>query len=210
MIGWPLWTAVALGGCLGAAARAGVHRLLTAERVGQDPRPATTGFRQDRGWLATLVVNAVGSFTLGLATGVFDGTGPSDPWLQIALTTGFCGALTTFSTFCADVHRLARQTSHARALMLVSAHLALCGLMVAVGSGLGSRDVAQPGVSASPEEQIDLLVDLDPGGENLYTARARSPGRSVHRAQPGQPRLNRFISTHRTAVPRAPVRVRKC
>ncbi|PPK66378.1 fluoride efflux transporter CrcB [Actinokineospora auranticolor] len=48
----------------------------------------------------TLVVNVVGSLVLG---GVVAAAGPD---LRVLLGTGFCGALTTFSTFSADTLRL--------------------------------------------------------------------------------------------------------
>ncbi|HEX7134947.1 MAG TPA: CrcB family protein, partial [Iamia sp.] len=53
-----------------------------------------TGFREARHGI--LVVNVVGSLALGLLVG-------SSPTTVVVLGTGFCGALTTWSTFAHDV-----------------------------------------------------------------------------------------------------------
>lgn len=53
----------------------------------------------------TLVVNATGSLLLGATVGVVSaGGGPS--WALSLVGTGFCGALTTFSTFGFETARL--------------------------------------------------------------------------------------------------------
>ncbi len=50
-----------------------------------------------------LLVNVAGSFLAGLAV-----AGVDDAALQLAIVTGFCGGLTTFSTHAVDTVRLAR------------------------------------------------------------------------------------------------------
>jgi CrcB protein len=51
-----------------------------------------------------LIVNAIGSFVLGVATALLvEGHLSADALLLIG--TGFCGALTTFSTFSLEVCR---------------------------------------------------------------------------------------------------------
>lgn len=47
----------------------------------------------------TLIVNITGSFLLGLIMTLFMEKGIEYPYLKTAITTGFLGALTTFSTF---------------------------------------------------------------------------------------------------------------
>lgn len=79
----------------------------------------------------TFVVNVVGSFVLGLATGRL----PSD--LQLLVGTGFCGALTTYSTFSYETLRLAEDGSLLLAVANVAASVA-AGLAAAfLGAGLG-------------------------------------------------------------------------
>jgi CrcB protein len=85
---------VAVGAGLGAMVRAAVDRTITA-RVGPTRLP----------W-ATLAVNVAGSFLLGFvlaltaaALGGSDDAAESAETLRLVVGTGFCGGLTTFSTF---------------------------------------------------------------------------------------------------------------
>jgi len=98
---------VVLGALVGAPLRVWVTR--TAARLGRDPG------------LGTLVVNVVGSAVLGALTGA---TGV-DAATAALVGTGFCGALTTFSTFGADVLRLADLRRLPAALGYVAATLVL-------------------------------------------------------------------------------------
>lgn len=120
---WPLWTAVAAGGALGAGLRSAIQMALTRRR-----------FSPDRARRATLLVNASGAATLGAALQI-DGS----VWAQLALGTGFCGALTTFSTAMADTHRLAAAQRWQPAAGLAAAHLGLSVGAFAAGSELVRR-----------------------------------------------------------------------
>ncbi|MEP7192470.1 MAG: fluoride efflux transporter CrcB, partial [Actinomycetota bacterium] len=53
----------------------------------------------------TFAVNVTGSLILGLITGAVTAGGAS-PQVQLAVGTGFCGALTTYSTFSYETLRL--------------------------------------------------------------------------------------------------------
>jgi CrcB protein len=86
--------AIAIGGAFGTLARAGLAEGLP-HRAGQWP------------W-ATFVVNLVGAFVLGwLLTRLAERTAPARYWRFLG-GTGFCGALTTFSTFQIETLELAR------------------------------------------------------------------------------------------------------
>jgi CrcB protein len=98
---------VVTGALVGAPLRLWVARI--AGRRGRDPA------------LGTLVVNVVGSALLGALTGA---SGASAAVLAL-VGTGFCGALTTFSTFGADVVRLADGRRLLSALGYVAATLVL-------------------------------------------------------------------------------------
>ena len=104
---------VVAGALVGAPLRLWVLRL--AVRAGRD---AAVG---------TLVVNVVGSAVLGALTGA---AGASASTLAL-VGTGFCGTLTTFSTFGADVLRLAELRRLLGVLGYVTATL-LLGLGAAV------------------------------------------------------------------------------
>ena len=53
--------------------------------------------------LGTLTVNLVGAFIIGLTLALFTRMTNIDPMWKLLITTGFCGGLTTFSTFSLEV-----------------------------------------------------------------------------------------------------------
>lgn len=108
--------AVAFGGAVGALCRFGVGAAVTRWNVAAVP-------------LGTLLVNIVGCLLIGMLM----------PWFSRAetplvvrqlLVTGFCGALTTFSTFGYEVLLLAKTNSRP--------DLALVYALANVGLGLGA------------------------------------------------------------------------
>jgi len=83
---------------------------------------------------ADLLVNLVGSFVLGFLAGPI----PYRTNLVLLLGIGFCGCLTTFSSWMLDVVKLMRAGLPAEALLLIVVSLAL-GLLFAAGGLLSSR-----------------------------------------------------------------------
>ncbi len=81
--------AVAIGGALGAIARYGVN-ISSIHVLGN-------GFP----W-ATLIVNILGSFIMGLAIAKFSTMDQISQEIKILFVTGFLGAFTTFSAFSLD------------------------------------------------------------------------------------------------------------
>jgi fluoride exporter len=69
----------------------------------------------------TLTVNAAGSLLLGVVAGFVDVSGGHE-WVLALVGTGFCGALTTFSTFSFETLRLIEESAfvHASANVLLS------------------------------------------------------------------------------------------
>lgn len=114
--------AIAIGGALGALSRYGVN-VVCARWLG------------DHFAFGTLVVNVVGCFLLGLLMPL--GTADIPRWNAVthsAMTVGFLGALTTFSTFGFETARFIENTQHSVAALNVSANLVLG--MAAVYAGL--------------------------------------------------------------------------
>ena len=72
----------------------------------------------------TFTVNSVGSLILGAvgATVVVQG---APTWVLTLIGTGFCGALTTFSTFGFETVRLVEEGSWSAAALNVTANLAV-------------------------------------------------------------------------------------
>jgi CrcB protein len=102
--------AVAVGGAAGTLVRVAVGRAL--------PTPAT-GFP----W-ATLLVNLAGSFVLGFVIVAALERGAPTRYMRPLIGTGFCGGLTTFSTFAVEVDLLVRAGRLATAALYVIASLA--------------------------------------------------------------------------------------
>jgi CrcB protein len=78
----------------------------------------------------TLTVNAAGSLVLGSVAGAVSGGAPA--WLLTVAGTGFCGALTTFSTFGFETVRLVEDGSVLEAILNVGASL-LIGMVACTG-----------------------------------------------------------------------------
>lgn len=108
---------VGIGGALGAMLRYGVG----------------LGLSHDRFPFATLVVNVVGSFVLGLL--VFGGAG-NDAILFVGV--GACGSFTTYSSFSVEAFRLWEDGSHWRATVYAVGTFVLCLLGVGIAAGLVS------------------------------------------------------------------------
>lgn len=71
----------------------------------------------------TLSVNVLGSLILGILSAAVAAGGAS-PQLQLALGTGFCGALTTYSTFSYETLRLLEDDARLYAVANVAASIA--------------------------------------------------------------------------------------
>lgn len=82
--------------------------------------------------LATLLVNVVGSFIAGYLLMAVSRGPLSDGWRMLVIV-GFCGALTTFSTFAVESVTLLQQGEPAKALLNIGLNVVLCLVAVAVG-----------------------------------------------------------------------------
>ena len=116
---------VLVGGALGAPMRYVVDLMVQSRHDSVLP------------W-GTFVVNAAGSLVLGATAGGVAAAGGPD-WVLTLVGTGFCGALTTFSTFGYETIALLRESSFAAAAFNVLGQVAL-GL-IAVGAGAAAARV---------------------------------------------------------------------
>jgi fluoride exporter len=97
---------IAVAGALGALARYGLEGFVSDRTGGGFP------------W-GTFAVNVTGAFVLGLVFTLLTERWTADPWLRSALTIGFLGAYTTFSTLSFESYRLLED----RAVGLAAANL---------------------------------------------------------------------------------------
>jgi fluoride exporter len=88
---------------------------------------------------ATLVVNVIGSFLIALILEASLRVASFPPSLRLALTTGFMGGLTTYSSFNYETTSLAAQGSSERALLNVGATLVGCVIAGLAGLWLARR-----------------------------------------------------------------------
>lgn len=101
--------AICFGACLGALARWQLGLLLSH-----------SGALIPWG---TLAANLIGGYLIGVCVGVFQQWPALDPMWRLTLVTGFLGALTTFSSFSAEVVTMLQQARYALALGTASVHL---------------------------------------------------------------------------------------
>ncbi|NMM84899.1 fluoride ion transporter CrcB [Rhodococcus sp. SRB_17] len=71
----------------------------------------------------TLVANLVGGYLIGVCVAVFQALPQLDPAWRLALITGFLGALTTFSSFSAEVVAMLQQQRYLLAAGTIGMHL---------------------------------------------------------------------------------------
>jgi fluoride exporter len=119
------WVWVALGAAVGAPGRYLTDRWVQSRHDSVFP------------W-GTLAVNVLASFVLGLVTGA---AGELSPTVAAVVGTGFCGALSTYSTFSYETLRLlenrARLYAVANVVVSLAAGLGAGALGWAAGATLG-------------------------------------------------------------------------
>lgn len=93
----------------------------------------------------TLVANLVGGYLVGLAIAVFQALPQLDPVWRLALVTGFLGALTTFSSFSAEVVGMLGQQRYLLAFGTAAMHLFGSLLLTAAGMRTASLLLAHQG-----------------------------------------------------------------
>jgi len=113
--------AICAGACVGALSRWGLSLWLNPG--GLIP------------W-GTLAANLAGGYLVGVCVAVFQAMPQLDPAWRLALVTGFLGALTTFSSFSAEVVGMLAQQRYALAGATALLHLA--GSLVLTVAGMKS------------------------------------------------------------------------
>jgi CrcB protein len=116
---WRSFIAVAIGGALGCLLRWYLAIFLNRYFPAIPP--------------GTLAANLIGCYIIGIAIAFFTSYPSFAPEWRLFITTGFCGGLTTFSTFSAEVVMLMQSGRSIFALGAISAHLGGSLLMTFAG-----------------------------------------------------------------------------
>lgn len=116
---------VALGSGLGGAARYLLGLILQRPGIGFP--------------VATLAINVLGSFALGLVLRIGLDPAAMTPATRAFLTAGVCGGFTTFSTFSAESLALLEQGAWGRGLAYMIGSVVLSVGAAAVGYGVPGR-----------------------------------------------------------------------
>jgi CrcB protein len=112
--------AICLGACAGALARWQLGIWLNQAPLLASGEAALPGQFLPGG---TLAANLIGGYLVGVCVAVFQGMPELDPVWRLALVTGFLGALTTFSSFSAEVVTMLGQQRYGLALATAAVHL---------------------------------------------------------------------------------------
>jgi CrcB protein len=124
--------AICIGACAGALARWQLGLWLNPIAISGTVLP----------W-GTLAANLIGGYLVGVCVAVFQAMPELDPTWRLLLVTGFLGALTTFSSFSAEVVAMLAQQRYGLALGTAGLHLLGSLGMTIAGirtiSWLGSR-----------------------------------------------------------------------
>lgn len=83
----------------------------------------------------TLAANLIGGYIIGVAVAFFASFSGFAPEWRLFIITGFCGGLTTFSTFSSEIVTLLQQGRSLDACGAATLHLAGSVLMTFVGIG---------------------------------------------------------------------------
>ena len=119
--------AVCLGASVGALARWGLGLWLSPGAVIP---------------FGTLAANLIGGYLVGICVAVFQAMPQLDPVWRLALVTGFLGALTTFSSFSAEVVGMLQLQRYGLALGTAALHLFGSLLLTVAGIKTASLFIA--------------------------------------------------------------------
>lgn len=118
------WLYVAVGGAAGAVTRYAAGQALGPARPGGFP------------W-HTFAVNVAGSLLLGIIMALVPADDPRH--LRPLLAVGFCGGLTTFSTFGYETVGLLQARAYGTAVAYAGGSLAVALAAVVIGMHFGTR-----------------------------------------------------------------------
>ena len=118
---WKAIVAISLGASIGAMLRYWLGTMLNQYFPSIPP--------------GTLASNLIGAYVVGFAIAHLSTVASIAPEWRLFIVTGFCGGLTTFSTFSAEIVTLMQQGRAMMSLGAIAAHLGGSVLMTFAGIG---------------------------------------------------------------------------
>lgn len=82
---------------------------------------------------STFFVNIIGSFLIGFLYILFVDKPEVNPAVKFALTVGFCGGLTTFSTFSLEMFEMLKNAQFLQAVIYALLSVIICIISVWIG-----------------------------------------------------------------------------
>ena len=129
----PSALAICIGACVGALAR---------WQLGLWLNPSSVVLAGTMLPLGTLAANLIGGYLVGVCMAVFHAMPQLDPVWRLMLVTGFLGALTTFSSFSAEVVSMLMQQRYGLAISTAAIHL--LGSLLLTVAGMKSAALLLP------------------------------------------------------------------
>ena len=83
---------------------------------------------------STFLVNIIGSFIIGFLYILFIEKADITPAVKLALTVGFCGGLTTFSTISLELFEMLGNQQFFHAFSYIILSVTICVIMTAIGA----------------------------------------------------------------------------
>ena len=90
--------------------------------------------------VSTFLVNVIGSFIIGFLYILFIEKADITPAVKLALTVGFCGGLTTFSTFSLELFEMIGNNQFFHAFSYIILSVIICIIMTAIGAYFAKLD----------------------------------------------------------------------
>ncbi|MGH9642713.1 MAG: fluoride efflux transporter CrcB [Terriglobales bacterium] len=91
--------------------------------------------------MGTLAANLLGGYIIGAAVAIFASSSAIAPEWRLLIMTGFCGGLTTFSTFSVELATLVKQGEALWSCAIIMAHVG--GSLLMTFAGMATIELAR-------------------------------------------------------------------
>jgi CrcB protein len=85
---------------------------------------------QQNVWTSTLLSNLIAALIIGVLYGVLEPKASSSNILWLLLSVGFCGGLSTFSTFSLEIFQWIQQEKWLQCVVYIALNVVLCTALI--------------------------------------------------------------------------------